>query len=666
MSAIWFLFYIYHLLSAIVDATEHCPNTCKCNRIQIWCRGNGKTNLPDNFAWDTEEIIFRDYSLPNKTLTAQHIKESNETRWLTLRKVGIERIESGIFSVLKNLEVLRISENDLKELKENIFEGLDKLWDLSLRNNQLESIDGAFLNLSTLKVLDLSWNKISQITNTTFIGIDQVSYISLDYNQISRIDAGSFDRMTSVTLLVLSSNPLSNVTFLSLPQNVVKLNLSQIGIDTIPTLPRNTFASIYQLILSYNNITEITRKDIEKLSAYYSSIQVLNFGHNQIQQIESNLFKRLFPSLLDLILSYNQLKDIPSGLPFFLRYLFLSYNQISVLQDNTLKGSSLIILSLNNNQIKDISVCSFCGLFRLRHLNLQNNKIEVLKMNVFLNLTSLFSLELSNNRIKKLEIGCFNGLEKLSRLEIAHNPEEIQYEEEVLLPLRGLKSIFISHNPTFTKSLLNPEILFKYLNGIIFMDISHNNLIKLPKNMSSYLSHLRHINLSSNKWHCSKSILWLTVWMNSPKVLFQNREKVVCSSPKELKGKRIDYLKEDDFYNETHANRVDLQSTHIDYQFEYKLHPSYQYESNSSVEMIAVYSLLPGLLIVVAILLASGPIKILKNRFKSFRKIDLNVFCEFKDDSVQTALISDDVSNNTLDRNLLDAEENFSFYSSHL
>lgn len=639
--------------------------------MQIWCRGNGNTIIPTNFAWNKEEVIFNNYTVPNNVLTAEHIKESNETRWLTLRKIGIERIETGIFSVLRNLEVLRISENNLKELNENTFEGLNKLWDLSLRNNLLEKIDGCFTNLSSLKVLDLTFNKLSRITNMTFVGIDQVSYISLDSNEISSIEAGAFDHMTSVTQLVLSNNPLNNVTLMSLPQSVVKLNLSQVGIDKIPSfpIPRNSVSIIYQLILSYNNIVEITQNDIDKLAEHYPVVQVLNFGHNRIQHIESDSFRSLSSSLFDLVLNYNMLRSIPSGLPYFLRYLILSHNKISTLGDNNLKNSSLIILSLNNNQIREISICSFCGLFQLRHLNLQNNKIEVLNRDIFLNLTSLLFLEISNNRIKKLEIGCFYGLEKLRRLELSHISDEVQYDEEVLLPLRNLKSIFISHSPKLARSLLNPEILFKYLHGIIFLDISHNNLVTIHRNISMLLTYLRNVDLSYNNWHCSKSMMWLTEWMNSPRFIFQNREHVVCSHPSRLKGKLIQELKERDF--ETIKKSDDVESIRnytISDQTQYRVHPDqyYQPESLVSVSMIILYSLLPGLLLIIGIIMASGPLRILKNRFRSFRKVDLNVFCEFKEDSVQTALISENGSNDTISRNLLDSEDNFSFYTTHL
>uniref|UniRef100_A0A7E4VTD1 Leucine-rich repeat-containing protein 15-like n=1 Tax=Panagrellus redivivus TaxID=6233 RepID=A0A7E4VTD1_PANRE len=66
------------------------------------------------------------------------------------------------------MRLLTLNDNNLSKLESGVFNGLDSLYELTLENNNLTSIDGLFVTLKELVFLSLSNNSITHITNTTF------------------------------------------------------------------------------------------------------------------------------------------------------------------------------------------------------------------------------------------------------------------------------------------------------------------------------------------------------------------------------------------------------------------------------------------------------------------------------------------------------------------
>ena len=89
-----------------------------------------------------------------------------------------------------------------------------------------------------------------------------------------------------------------------------------------------------------------------------------------------------------------------------LEILDLSFNNLSILVDNSFMNSSLLTeLYLRNNRFKNFNKQSFFGLGNLKTLDLSNNElIKLFKSDTFLNgLTELRYLNLENNQIQEID-----------------------------------------------------------------------------------------------------------------------------------------------------------------------------------------------------------------------------------------------------------------------
>lgn len=105
-------------------------------------------------------------------------------------------------------------------------------------------------------------------------------------------------------------------------------------------------------------------------------LQILNFGHNNIQSVPKWIED--FKKLLVLILSHNQLKEVPEHIRALktLKTLDLSYNQIEVGPNNIGDLKDLEKLNVSDNRIKTPFVDP-SNLPRLKKLMLHHNDVQL-------------------------------------------------------------------------------------------------------------------------------------------------------------------------------------------------------------------------------------------------------------------------------------------------
>lgn len=101
--------------------------------------------------------------------------------------------QSSFENCTENLKVLKITNNNLRSLAENVFAALENLEYLNLSGNMLSDIDkNAFDGLENLKILDLTINKLSKIHEETFNGLTNLEQIYLDSNEFKILDKNLF------------------------------------------------------------------------------------------------------------------------------------------------------------------------------------------------------------------------------------------------------------------------------------------------------------------------------------------------------------------------------------------------------------------------------------------------------------------------------------------
>lgn len=278
------------------------------------------------------------------------------------------------------------------------------LYGLSLTNSSLIKLTNWTLNLGDVKTLDLSSNNLTTLTKNTFRKGNKLISINFSYNRLQSIDTQFLINSTQLETFNLSSNDL-NVLSNNICYNQVPLKELDLSSNRIETIQYRAFVScskLEKLNLSKNRLNKITNDSlfggdslleidlsknrivaIESNALSNKKLILLNISNNQIEELETNVFKVL--TNIDTIdFSYNKLKKISKEL----------------FENN----SKLIRLFLNNNALETIEVGAFDSLKQLVTLNLQNNRLKNFDLYTFIHLDNLQRLLLNGNNFDNIDL----------------------------------------------------------------------------------------------------------------------------------------------------------------------------------------------------------------------------------------------------------------------
>jgi hypothetical protein len=132
--------------------------------------------------------------------------------FLALDDRRIDRLRSGDFSGMPNLNRIDLSKNPLTGLSAGLFDGLFKLRDLNFQGCRLREIPaGLFKELSSLKSLYLNHNKIERLHRLSFEGLSELTFLALNNNELRTLPEGVFAPLKGLKgeRPYLSNNPLT-------------------------------------------------------------------------------------------------------------------------------------------------------------------------------------------------------------------------------------------------------------------------------------------------------------------------------------------------------------------------------------------------------------------------------------------------------------------------
>ena len=247
------------------------------------------------------------------------------------------------------------------------------------------------------------------------------------------------------------------------------------------TIPENLNVDVEELIITRNNIREITNKSLVN----YPCLFILDLRSNNIRYIHDGAFNNN-PNLKILLLGWNKLLHIPSDF-----------------------GPAMITL---------VKLAFFDGV---------KTKSELENMN-FTKFSQLYELGLGGNGLLKLDLsnlpntlGNFNL--KWGSLSTMPN----------LYPYMPNISIIILKFNNITRIPAESIVGMKQLRHL---DVYSNNLKTIP---DLYHRSLEVLDIGKNPLHCDESLCWVRLWARKKPISLKVSGNPVCSSPGYIEGKLL-------------------------------------------------------------------------------------------------------------------------------
>ncbi|KAL1007823.1 hypothetical protein UPYG_G00092120 [Umbra pygmaea] len=273
--------------------------------------------------------------------------------------------------------MIDLQNNDITEIKEDDFKGMNKLYALFLVNNKISKIHPkAFRDLERLKLLYLSYNHITQIPANLPKNILE---LRLHDNKITKVQKEAFKGIKSLHVLEMSANPLANNGIELGAFDDMEALYIRIAEAKLTAIPKDFPSTITDLHLDYNKITKVEIEDFFR----YKKLKRLGLGFNQIKFVENGTLASI-PNIREIHLNNNKLKKVPPGLNSlkYLQVVYLHANSISSVGVNdfcpvrwSLKKTLYTGISMYSNPVKywDIQPATFRCVSGHRGLHLGNN-----------------------------------------------------------------------------------------------------------------------------------------------------------------------------------------------------------------------------------------------------------------------------------------------------
>ncbi|XP_051932286.1 asporin [Hippocampus zosterae] len=220
--------------------------------------------------------------------------------------------------------MIDLQNNDITQIKEKDFKGLDKLYGLFLINNRISKIHpDAFKNMNRLRLLYLSYNFLTEIPANLPPNIIELRFHE---NKINRIQRDAFKGLRKLHVLELGANPLANSGIELGAFNGLATLYVGMAETRLTAVPKDLPSSITELNLEYNKIFKVEVEDFIR----YKNLQRLSLSFNQIRFVENGSLANI-PNIREIQLDNNSLKKVPAGLSSlrYLQVIFLHANKIT-------------------------------------------------------------------------------------------------------------------------------------------------------------------------------------------------------------------------------------------------------------------------------------------------------------------------------------------------
>lgn len=234
------------------------------------------------------------------TLTSNSFAFVPSLRKLRLRRVGCSNLDisPSPFHTLQNLTVLDLGNNNIANVREDLFDGLHQLDILDMQHNNLARLwkhanpGGPVLflkGLQSLRLLDLESNGFDEIPEKVFCGLSKLRSLNMGSNNLNLLPHSVFNDLVSLTSLILQKNLITAVE--EEVFGTVFVNLKELDMDS------NPFDCTCESIAWFVNWLNVSKTYIPGLNQYlcntppkYHSTGVVHFDTSPCDNAPFKLF----------------------------------------------------------------------------------------------------------------------------------------------------------------------------------------------------------------------------------------------------------------------------------------------------------------------------------------------------------------------------------------
>ena len=202
------------------------------------------------------------------------------------RSCSLQFIEPNAFADVREIATIVLSNNELTDLPDGIFEGLSKLKRLEIRCNRLEFFNASKVKLKCLNSLQLGYNRIQAID----LQLVEITDIGLESNRIRRLDENSFGSSNLIHELSFQRNQIKEISQGSF-DNVKFISALILQGNDIEELPRNFLSTTFVSMLFLHN-NSLSNVDFIQGMTRLPSLLTL-FANKKLSDLNTSIFKSI-------------------------------------------------------------------------------------------------------------------------------------------------------------------------------------------------------------------------------------------------------------------------------------------------------------------------------------------------------------------------------------
>lgn len=430
---------------------------------------------------------------------------------LDISNNGITSISDQFFTdVSATLETVSLSNNQVRTFPFGLFGNFPKLFNLDVSNMDLDDqLWQHLVGLTSLIRVDISHNRLQHMPQDALNSLSMVDKLYLSHNQILEIPREAFGTHFRLEVLDLSHNMIREVPALAFSR-ARRMRTLYLQHNQIETLNNGVFThngKLKILDLSNNRLTTVPFQLLNE----QSELLTLDLSYNKLSILNDDFFSKTV-DLITLNMSHNELTKLPEGnLPKHLKFLDFSYNKASGEIPNSLFRELSMVreIYLGHNKIKSLPYNAFVGCTQLRYLDLSHNEISNID-DMFSGALQLEEIDLSYNQLAEIK-RVFLDLKELKTLKLYSN-RMVSIDRNNFPP--HIENIDLSGNAITSIG----DYTFKGLSRLRAVDLSHNNLTKIDREDVEIFYNLvtpPGFNIHYNPLPCDCNLGWLKDWLTN-------------------------------------------------------------------------------------------------------------------------------------------------------